>query len=158
MAVFLSSLSSGAYSCGAELRLPPNYRANLTIGEDHGEEATNNMPPYAQYMQNNPAPHASAGISVSFQSFRDVQLNMYWDNGSFPGSMSGYVRPRGQVTEGTTTYPSHAFRLIDPAAPDVEVARVVIQEGVVMYIIDAEPERAAEVHASATYIDALARV
>jgi hypothetical protein len=80
-------------TCGATVRLPANYPANLTLGlpEANHEKSVEDFQAegrdYISYMKTEEQARAgsNAALGAKFRNFRRKTLEMYWDDGSEPG-------------------------------------------------------------------------
>jgi hypothetical protein len=80
-------------TCGATVRLPANYPANLTLGlpeashEKSVEDFQAEGRDYISYMKTEEQARAgsNAALGAKFRNFRRKTLEMYWDDGSEPG-------------------------------------------------------------------------
>mmetsp|Transcript_29738 Transcript_29738/g.60779 ORF Transcript_29738/g.60779 Transcript_29738/m.60779 type:complete len:459 (-) Transcript_29738:262-1638(-) len=132
----LSEEDPEPFSCGAQLRLPTNYPANLTIGVPPEKEQTlDDLRAqgfnFAEYMSHQGGATSSA-LGAKFRNFRKDSLEMYWDDGTTPGMYSGKVAAMGRTA--TTSYVGHAFRFLDPVTKAV-VVRLEMRADTTMYLI-----------------------
>lgn len=118
---------SEPFSCGAQLRLPTNYPANLTIGVPPEKDQTLDDLraqgyQYAEYMRAQGGGNGGGALGAKFRNFRKEALEMYWcvqleipshhlrqkhgdklifsvcrDDGTEPGMYSGKVSAMGRT-------------------------------------------------------------
>lgn len=95
--------------------------------------------PYLTYMQSaEEAKREKPGgaMGVKFKNFQPKDLNIYWDDGTYPGVYNGGIGSLASTS--TNSYEGHSFRFITKDTQE-EVAYITMKYGKNMYFVDPIP-------------------
>ena len=143
------------YTCGAQLRLPPNFQANLTVGglPDPPTSLESLGLDFVQRMQPHGGDASAGAMSAIFFNFRRGALDKYWQDGTDPGMFAGGIESMGSTA--SSTYVGHTFAFVDRETRQ-RIGTITMRADTTHYMLEPE-EGDDETRASAAYLKVVQR-